>query len=140
MNGATLNIHGMGMVTNDPQIRKFGERQRATVELAEYPENPRTQTFKRANVRVDLQLRQGDAVPAKGDVIVLDSAIYSIDLKEINGAEKMFTNLLAFAWRMLPKTAAQQPKPKVITASTDIPDPATSPAMAAVVDEEDVPF
>ena len=123
---------------------EVGERQRATVELAEYPENPRTASFKRANLRVDLQLRQGDAVPEKGDVIVLDSAIYALDLKIVDGAERMFTNLLAFAWRMLPKTQAQQPKLAVVTASTDGADPATSAAMTTAtvetIEDDDVPF
>jgi hypothetical protein len=149
MNGATLNVHGMGLVSNEPEIRQVGQRQRAKVQLAEYPENPRTASFKRDVLRVDLQLKQGDPIPKKGDVVVLDSAIYGIDLKEHDGTEQRFTNLLAFAWRLLPKGTSTNGSQSTST-STSAPaagaaDPATSntvpvPAEPEKVEDEGVPF
>lgn len=149
MNGATLNIHGMGVVSNDPEVRQIGQRQRAQVQLAEYPENPRTASFKRDIVRMDLQLKQGDPIPKKGDVIIIDSAIYGIDLREVDGAERRFTNLLAFAWRILPKTQAAITTATSGSTTTPAPgetDPATSNTVTVAatepekIEDDGVPF
>lgn len=115
-NGGQMNVYGMGQIVNDPQAREIGNSRRVQVELIAYP-HEEAGKWKRAPFRIDLRLRDGQSVPTKGQVIVVNSGVYGIDEREKDGETKYYHNSLAFSWRVL-DTSTQTP---TITKRTEQP-------------------
>ncbi|NIN69668.1 MAG: hypothetical protein GTO63_34285 [Anaerolineae bacterium] len=149
-NGAQLNFYGMGQIANDPQARKVGQRMRATVELTAYPPEP-IGNWKRAPMRVDLQLRDNEPVPTKGQVLIFNSGVYGIDEREQDGQTKRYHNALCFSWRILEVQAAgtMGPAPDLSgsASTTEAPGVQPTPGAASAPPPEppgdekvDVPF
>lgn len=147
MQGAMLNVYGMGMIATEPTEKSIGNARYFKVMLGQYP--PEESKRQRDLLWVDLKARDQQRPPRKGDIVVIASGTYDVGIQRTQeGETKKYHTLTAFVWRLLPTgsdsrgsdeqndnepaetTSTPAPKPQTESAATpppDVPDSTTIP-------------
>lgn len=141
MNGALLNIFGLGQIATDIKEKTVGNSVYFQVQLGEYP--PSESKRERSFVWMELKARDQQDKPKKGDVISIASATYDVHKVNKDGQTRHYHTLTAYVWRILPSgkmagqaaPAAAEPQPAGAPAG-DQGGGATPPSLG----DEDIPF
>lgn len=105
MQGATLNVTGVAVVTN---IQKGNSEDWVTAELVEAPaatESSKGSTWEQAPIRARLRVN-GTGLPTEGSIIEIRNAILSKSKGEYEGKPTVFWNVAIFSWRELASAPA----------------------------------
>lgn len=146
--GAPLHVHGLGRIAEDPKTRSYEDVKYAEVMLAEWPK-PEGKVKKRGLARVTLRVKNGQSMPKKGQVVLINSGTYEYREYKKEGEVKYFHSFTAFSWSVLPVGSAPASSPSVETGDTeeaakpatpDNPSEASPPPMGIEEEDEEVPF
>ena len=135
MNGALLNVFGLGKLATEPKVKDVGGTKYIQVQLAQYPveEVKRVRGF----IWMELKARENQPIPKKGDVVSIASATYDVHKVERDGGTKHYHTLTAYVWRILPSgPPAKNTEAPESVGATAPGSKATPPELA----DEDIPF